>query len=151
MRIESLSLKIIKKHMPVFIKLGSEIVPQRIQYWQEEHFTKDIKGKWEHSLVMFDDDNTNLLGFIIVSLKENNRLHINKMAVNTQIRSKGLGSILLSKLIENSKSKDISCISLFTHIENYGAYNFYKKHGFIVSEEITDTNNEKRYYMTLKL
>lgn len=59
-----------------------------------------------------------------------NEGHITNIAVSEEFRNKGIGSKILSELIEVSKSKNTSSMTLEVRRNNESAKHLYKKYGF---------------------
>lgn len=66
--------------------------------------------------------------------------HITTIAVRSEHRRRGIGSLLLKKLIERARKESLSFLTLEVRESNVAAQNLYKKHGFFVE------GVRKRYY-----
>ncbi|HHW30747.1 MAG TPA: ribosomal protein S18-alanine N-acetyltransferase [Clostridiaceae bacterium] len=56
--------------------------------------------------------------------------HITNIAVHPEFRRNGIGSRLLSKLVEIARENDVYAMTLEVRKSNLGAQELYKKHGF---------------------
>ena len=96
--------------------------------WSKEHLRRD----------MFD----NHLSIYIVALYDGKVVgyagmwhvvtegHITNLAVKSEYRGQGIGSMLVRKIIEIADEKDMHGITLECRISNTTAQHLYKKHGF---------------------
>lgn len=84
-------------------------------------------------------------------MPKNSSFELTKMAVTDKIQSKGIGSLLMQKCIDEAKNLCLKEIFLFSNTKLDKAINLYKKVGFL--EEHFDSSDYKRanIYMTLKL
>ena len=58
--------------------------------------------------------------------------YIDKLAINQSLRSKGLGTIFFSEIIDSLKKEGFIKIELGVEVDNIRAISFYKKFGFEV-------------------
>lgn len=144
-----LSKQLLLNNIDFFIKLGKDIIPRELQYWDKEHYLLEVDGKWDYSFCCILEEK--LMGFLICTKKsEKNFVHINKMAISKEYRSLKIGSKMLASLKNTCLNNNIDAISLFTNKKNEGALNFYLKHGFQIEDIIKDETTE-RYYMIHKI
>lgn len=83
-------------------------------------------------------DNNELQGFIIgvcESWLANKQYYINEMCVDSKQQGKGIGTLLMHRLKEELKSKNISKMYLLT-LRDSDAQRFYQKHLFLESEKM---------------
>ena len=110
----------------------------------------DFDDFWNYSTFKDELQNTNST-YIVAKNKENiigfagiwkavDDIHITNLVVKKDYRKKGVGSLLLQKLIEISKQKDITSITLEVNELNIEAINLYKKFGF------KNVGIRKKYY-----
>jgi len=59
-------------------------------------------------------------------------LHILKIAVKPDWRRKGIGSVLLDRLLSAARERGIVMIYLEVRVSNFEAIKLYEKHGFLV-------------------
>ncbi len=82
-------------------------------------------------------ENKELKGFILCEERKwNNTLYIENLLVSESQRGKGIGKLLINKVIEVSHQNNFRHIELETQNTNVPAIEFYKKQGF----EITGMN-----------
>ncbi|MDL4842220.1 GNAT family N-acetyltransferase [Aquibacillus rhizosphaerae] len=84
------------------------------------------------------DENQDLIGFVVGFTEkwlELTNFYISEMCVSTDMQGKGVGSLLLSKLEDVCKKKDINRIELLTSRGGH-AESFYKKNGYYTSGKV---------------
>lgn len=133
MCVQKLEKNFLKKHIDEFINI---IKNEPHEDWQEEHFLLELPGKWHFSMVVLGPQKE-ILGFMIVSQKENDRVHIHKFMVKKNWRGKGIGSLLLSELYKKCKQHGIKRMSLKVYRDNPRAINFYRRYGFSIFKVTT--------------
>jgi ribosomal-protein-alanine N-acetyltransferase len=94
--------------------------------WTEKKFLKDLKGKWNYSFAIKEED---LVGFAICSLK-NKELYIHRFAIAREYQGKNYGSKLLEHILKTCKESGIDSLGLQVKKFNLRAQKFYEKHGF---------------------
>lgn len=88
-----------------------------------------------HGFIVFYK--TKIIGYLlgeIVNMNGNNYYFINYLFVSSVFRNKKLGSLMLNYAKKYIMNKHIHGISLIIDTENHKNIQFYKKHGFIISE-----------------
>ncbi|MBR2704179.1 MAG: ribosomal protein S18-alanine N-acetyltransferase [Clostridia bacterium] len=106
----------------------------------KDSLTNEFDDFWTYNILKqeFDNDNTtyivakeddNIVGFagILVILDEANIMNI---VTKKDKRKLGIGSLLLEKLIDISKSRNLASITLEVNEKNIPAINLYKKYNF---------------------
>lgn len=129
--------------MDILIKiLDREILESRIEefvgilsaepheYWKEEHFRKDLPGKFDLSIVAITGNT--IAGYIIASLKDSGP-YIHKFMVRKDLRGRAIGEKLLQAFESNAQGNGYSSITLAVLEENEPAIRFYKRHDFILA------------------
>lgn len=97
------------------------------------HYKKIIAEGF--SFCAYEDNE--LAGFILCETRKwNNTLYIENLFVSESFRRKGIGKLLIKKVIELSRQKNFRHLELETQNTNVPAIEFYKKQGF----EITGMN-----------
>ncbi len=127
-----------------------------INIWDEiypcEFFQLDIENNQLY--ILLDNDEIisaftlsySNIGDDSVNWKDNTAraLYIEKLGVNVKYLRKGIGSIVLNKVMELSKEMNVEYLRLFVVDENYPAINLYKKAGFEkvdgIYDEVIDNN-----------
>jgi len=144
--ISILTKEILEKHIDQFINIAADIP---LESWNKENYLFQLPGKWDYSLVFFDNSGEKILGFIIASDKSSS-IHIHKFAVHPDFRSQKLGLKLLKEFEKHVKQKS-ACriISLYVDAENEKAINFYSRNGFEFVERVESMNfyNKKLEYI----
>lgn len=119
-------------------------------------------GKWLDDDTRQKEPNALKLerGHISLGVKENNKivarlvgsisfnsLHIELFAVDSQLRSNGIGGQLLEKTVVIAKAKGLHFITLETM--SFNAPKFYQKHGFEILKEVVGTPLENTSYFLM--
>lgn len=90
---------------------------------------------YNHALFVAAEDNGEIIGLTAYYRNsEANQLYIPLICVDSSSRSRGVGSMMLSRLTELS-AEGFCSIALEVKKTNILAYQFYKKHGFIEKED----------------
>jgi len=116
-----------KKCLPIF-------------YSSFEYLTMIMMSEY---IILIAELNNIIIGYLVGELSKEN-FHILSFGVDNLHRNKGIGAVIIKKLIDLIKN-ECQNITLYVHVENIKAINFYEKNGF---EKIERRNN---YYQgTLK-
>ncbi len=99
----------------------------------KKYFTELVSDPEQICLIAEDDGKP--VGYIAASTKEfsyrlSRYLEIDNMGVIPQYRSKGVGSLLMKKLMEVAKKRGYQKIFVNSYFANTKAIAFYKKNGF---------------------
>lgn len=90
---------------------------------------------YNHALFVAAEDDGEIIGLTAYYRNsEANQLYIPLICVDSSSRSRGVGSMMLSRLTELS-AEGFCSIALEVKKTNIPAYQFYKKHGFIEKED----------------
>ena len=75
------------------------------------------------------------------------------LAISQKYRKQGIGSALLTKFLKEILLKNIKQVELEVRTNNTTATNFYKKHGFNITDTITGfyQNGEDAYIMRKRI
>lgn len=95
------------------------------------NLSKNLLGDFSKRYILVAYDNDNPVGVLIGLPNNEQQLHIYSLHIAVEYRHKGIGSLLLSKCINDMYSKNVQSIILDVHMNNIPAYNLYKKFGFI--------------------
>ena len=107
-------------------------------YYDKNHLNYFITNKnYKMFKVIFEN---NICAFVICEIINDNKLHINSIAVDKKYRRIGIGSFMLSSIKNKFNYK---YITLYVSVKNTKAINLYKKNKFKINKKI---NN---YYYTL--
>lgn len=139
MQIVPFSESIVRTYFSHMKNLSSQLPDE---YWEEEHYLKDLPGKWELSFVLLHDGK--LAGFSMSSLT-NNSVHINRIVIAAEHQRTGAGALLMKLNEENAKLQNREGVTLKVHISNKEAINWYLKKEFLIIS--TDGN----YHLMKKL
>jgi ribosomal protein S18 acetylase RimI-like enzyme len=100
--------------------------------WNEDAFISELPSKFESSLLLFSEKQ--LVGYGIVSKKEG-AFHLHKFVINPNLKSKGLGKLLMDSLLEHINYQSLT---LKVEVSNIDAIIFYLKKKFIFTEKSGD-------------
>lgn len=126
------------------------------KYFEVEPYDKEVLSNPEKYIlekggkILFAKLEDKIIGTVAL-MPKNSSFELTKMAVTDKIQSKGIGSLLMQKCIDEAKNIGLKEIFLFSNTKLDKAINLYKKVGFL--EEHFDSSDYKRanIYMTLKL
>ena len=126
------------------------------KYFEVEPYDKEVLSNPEKYIlekggkIFFAKLEDKIIGTVAL-MPKNSSFELTKMAVTDKIQSKGIGSLLMQKCIDEAKNLGLKEIFLFSNTKLDKAINLYKKVGFL--EEHFDSSDYKRanIYMTLKL
>ena len=104
--------------------------------WSKSNFLYKLPFKDSKSLVIMDE-NFQVLGFSIVSLKDSNNSYIHRFVSKNSGKTK-VSDILMKEILERNKK-----ISLVVSTLNKAAITFYEKYGF---EIVYDKNLQKKIF-----
>lgn len=107
-------------------------------FWNVENLKSELENPNSKCIVAKLDDK--IIGFACVWFSFDDA-HITNIVVHKNFRHKGIGSILLEKLIELAKIK--SSLTLEVNTKNEFAYKLYLKYGF------ENLGIRKKYYKNL--
>lgn len=91
-------------------------------------WTKNSFGNKDKFFCIYQT-NVKINGYLLFSI-ENNEIIIELIAVNKQLKGKGIGSKLIKGVENFAKEKGIKCIKVGTQLNNINAQNFYVGCGF---------------------
>jgi len=78
-------------------------------------------------------DGEEILGLVVITrgtYRIKHVAHVDKLAINQSLRSKGLGTIFFNEIINSLAKEGIKKIELVVEVDNARAISFYKKLGF---------------------
>lgn len=87
-------------------------------------------GDFSKRYILNAYDTDKIIGILIAIPKDEETLHLYSLHVSQKYRSKGVGSDLLAKCINDAYRNKKSNIILDVHLDNKPAYNLYKKFDF---------------------
>jgi ribosomal protein S18 acetylase RimI-like enzyme len=135
-------LRITKENIQVNARgLNGEFVPRRINWLKEK-----IANNGDNWIAYVGKDDGAVRGFVIASINDGNRRHINSLYVMPGYQSKGLGKILMQKALEwLGNSEDIYLeVTSYNHI----AIHFYELFGFIKTDNIVEEEQGRPPFIT---
>ena len=115
--------------------------------WSKESFKKELSNPLAKYLVA--KGNNKVIGFAGVWTIVDEG-HITNIAVHPNFRKKGIGSILLSSLIEHCKNWGCNSLTLEVRSSNTTSQNLYKKYNFkeeVIRKKYYKDNNEDAIIM----
>jgi ribosomal-protein-alanine N-acetyltransferase len=106
--------------------------------WNLEHFLDEIKAQYSFPLVSLNGSDK-LTGYICPMLLFDEG-HIMNVAVRKGFRGRGVGKLMIEKVLAECREKDAAFLSLEVRISNLSAISLYQRLGFI------ETGQRKKYY-----
>ena len=130
-------IEIRKMTIEDFEKISDNLEEKFDEFWKPSILKSELENPNSHYVVAIEDEE--VLGFagIIVSLDDS---EITNIVVRKDIRKKGIGTMLLEKLIEMSKDLKKDSISLEVNEKNYAAIKLYE------SLDFKALGSRKKYY-----
>lgn len=89
----------------------------------------------EESIVLIAEDNEVPVGYLAaeerdIEYRGGKSVFLENMGVSQSSRHKGIGSILISELVNLANERGVNKIYVTSYLRNSGALNFYRKNGF---------------------
>lgn len=130
-------IEIRKMTIEDFEKISDNLEEKFDEFWKPSILKSELENPNSHYVVAIE--NEEVLGFagIIVSLDDS---EITNIVVRKDIRKKGIGTMLLEKLIEMSKDLKKDSISLEVNEKNCAAIKLYE------SLDFKALGSRKKYY-----
>ena len=119
--------------------------------WSKASFLRELEDN-EIALYLVAKIGNKAVGYIGV-WKVLDEGHITNLAVHSDYRKLGIGSMLVDKLLSLCKNDEITSFTLEVRKSNVIAQNLYKKFGFVecgVRKKYYEDNNEDAIIMWLK-
>ncbi len=136
----------------------SQIMSLEKTTFKNDSFSKETMEQLINNHTFFlkivNNNDENIIGFIIVLEQERNTLNIINFLIKDDYRNTGLGSYLLNHvLMEIKKSKFFKRIILNVQTSNLRALKLYKNYNFRIIKEIDNyyRKGDNAYLMELKL
>ena len=126
------------------------------KYFEVEPYDKEVLSNPEKYIlekggkIFFAKLEDKIIGTVAL-MPKNSSFELTKMAVTDKIQSKGIGSLLMQKCIDEAKNLGLKEIFLFSNTKLDKAINLYKKVGFLEEHFDSSDYNRANIYMTLKL
>ena len=115
-----------------------EIEHESISSWSFNQFLQELNNEFSSFLIC---EYTNIIAGYIIAWKVSDEIQINSIAVKKALRKHGIGSKLLSAVINNNSGRSFSSVFLEVRSMNNDAISFYIDNGF------TKTGVRKKYYI----
>lgn len=106
--------------------------------WLRQHFLDELNSPYAFPLSAFDHDG-HLVGFIC-PMQLLDEGHIMDVAVAPACRGKGVGRLLVQRVLDDCRAAEASFVSLEVRVSNLPAIALYHNMGFV------ETGRRKRYY-----
>lgn len=108
--------------------------PELLQLESTEEISNSINNPKSIKKYIIAESKDNILGvcYIDISFISLKTVRISYMFVNKEFRNKGIGSLLVDKVIDYAKTNNIKKIWLWTQVELTPAIKLYEKKGFIL-------------------
>jgi [ribosomal protein S18]-alanine N-acetyltransferase len=145
--IQKLTKPVLSGNLDQFIDILKELPGE---YWEADHFLKDLPGKFQVSCCAFTEVNK-LAGYIIASFHDNSGVHIHKFMITGKLRGRHYGQNLLHFFEGIVRDYNLNNITLKVRAENNDAIRFYKREGFEIESECIDSKNSEVLLIMRKL
>ncbi len=106
--------------------------------WLRQHFLDELNSPHAFPYSAFDPSGR-LVGFICPMLLLDEG-HVMDVAVDPSCRGKGIGRILVQRVLDDCRARGASFVSLEVRVSNEAAISLYRGMGFV------ETGRRKRYY-----
>lgn len=126
--VSELAQRIWREHYVPHIVSAGQIDYMLPRVASEQWFADACQTKSHHIYLLYADKT--LVGYIALNTPEKHNWFIDKLYVDTNTQRSGLGSALLTHAQEKLKPR---VINLRVNRKNFGAVNFYFKHGFKIT------------------
>lgn len=142
-KISRLNKKAMTEHFDAIQEIDKVIpLEEGLRGWGREEFLLDLPEKWQRSLVATDESSC-IVGFIIAS-RQDEAIHIHKIAISRGFQGKRVGTALIRTLCEKASSNGVATITIKVNKNNLLAIRFYQNFGFCRSE-VKKTKHETLY------
>ena len=101
----------------------------------------EIKSALQGKEVLVAENNTGVIGFLIFHIRKDNGLALYSMAVRKWYRNRGIGTLLIEKLLSEAKRSGVHTINLKCPADA-PANNFYQKRGFKKVGEVENVSRK---------
>lgn len=98
-------------------------------HWTPQSFISEIENEFGNYFTAIDNETNQIVGYGGFWLIFD-EAHITTIAVNPNLRNKGIGEILLQKMIDAGYAKNAKWFTLEVRAGNIPAQNLYYKYGF---------------------
>jgi len=127
------------------IKLAFQALPERYNPTLFTHIYEAFPSGF-----FVAEHNHNIVGFILGVQTVQNSAKILMIATSSHYRRKGIGSLLLKRFEQEIIAHGLSSITLEVHVDNTKAQQFYKRHGYVISETIQGFYQNGKNAFTLR-
>jgi len=110
-------------------------------YYQQFEINMMINSK-DHLVLIVKNNKQNKIAGYLLSQYQENRCHILSFGISNQYRKQGFGTLLINSLKEYVGNR-AEIISLYVHVENDNAIQFYKKNLFEINKTVENYYNRK--------
>ena len=136
------------RDMFAVIKMASDTLPERYNPSLFNYFYETFPEGF-----IITEFGKKIVGFVVGLPINNKTAKILMLSVSKNHRNKQIGSNLLDQLLKILKKEKIETIELEVRTRNRKAIKFYEKHGFEITDKLTDfyQNGEAGYVMRKKI
>lgn len=117
-------------------------------YYQPSEINYMINAK-DHLVLIIKNNKHNKIGGFMLANYQDDRCHILSFGVSETYRKQGFGTLLINNMKEYIGNR-AKMISLYVHVENEKAINFYKKNLFEINKTIENYYGKKVEGYTLQ-
>ena len=122
-------------------ELPQIIAIERLSYplpWSEQHFLDELSSKVALPLVALDAAGV-VLGYIC-AMQVLDEGHILNVAVAPEARGRGIGRLLVERVLADCRAAEAAFVSLEVRVSNHSAIELYRRIGFV------ECGRRKKYY-----
>ena len=98
-------------------------------HWRPDAFISEVENEFGNYFVAIDEESFEIIGYCGFWLIMDEG-HITTLAVKPSLRNKGLGEMMIQKMIETGYEKKVKWFTLEVRASNIPAQNLYYKYGF---------------------
>ncbi len=132
--IEQLAWEILPEHYAPFVPdVHTKFLVEKFQ--TVKALQQQIQNNFEYYLLSYSE---NIVGYVGIQIKKNSIL-LSKLYILKSHRKKGIGDVAMEFVIQRARKEKIKEIELIVNRKNYNTIEFYKKRGYIITEEQINT------------
>ena len=138
-KIEALAFEIIPEYYLDYISLEHSLF--FLNKYQKAPIIKQqiIDG---YSLYYLLKTNFRTIGYLGIDFHRKHTMTLSKVYLLKEHRGHGFGTKALHFVMQQAKKRNVKVIDLITNQKNKTAIRFYKKHGFEITEELTQEHED---------
>ncbi|MCQ2070723.1 MAG: GNAT family N-acetyltransferase [archaeon] len=112
----------------------------------DQYFTQDVIGyfmmQWPAGQIVALDFTGRVIGYLAGARLQNRKASIHLFCVDSQYRGRGIGSSMLQRFRQAAIMEGLGTIQLEVRDTNVSAISFYRRHGFVTTENLPGFYND---------